>query len=218
MQYNKIIKVQIYTKYLSKAYKLIKGKSFELSFYKFSIDLSFSLQDINILSNTINFSSKLNILIRKYLISLILNWEEECEFHELSNLISTNLLPFCPLLINNKDTLEDNIYKINFFFDEFICAINPNLKDANNKFYKKIFLDFSSTYDGENNIDYNHIYLAMILIYIRIKLGKYNPQVLVMYNSCFKKYSYREILISFIKCYFKTEDKINIPYNFFMTD
>ena len=222
MQINKTIKVQIYTKFLSKAWELIKDKPFELSFYNFSLDLSYSLQDINILSNTINFYSKLNILIRRYLNSLILNWEEECKFHELSNLISTNILPFCPLLINNKDSLEDNIAIVNFFFDEFIYAINPSLKNENNNFYKKLFLDFNSTYEGENNKDYtdnhNHIYLAMMLIYIRIKIGKYNPQVLVMFISYFKNNSYREILISFIKCYLKSEDKINIPYNFFMTD
>ena len=213
---NKKYVIQIYTKFLSKAMDDIKVKPFELFFYNFFLNLSFYIKDINVLSNITNFYSKLNILIRRYLISLILNWENPCEFKELSNLISNNILPFCPLLINNKDSLEENNTKINFFFDEFINALGVQIQQ--NIVYKNLFLKYAKSYKGENNIEPNHIYLAIMLIFIRIKFGVYNPEVLVLYVSFFKKESYRKILINFIECYLKNENRKDIPYNFLLAD
>ena len=56
----------------------------------------------------------------------------------------------------------------------------------------------------------------MMLVFIRLKFGKYNPQVLLTYITHYKKWDY--VFPLFLNSYFKNDSKKDILYHFFLMD
>ena len=213
---------KIYEKKLKEYLPLIKGNQFEFTIYKFILANSpFVIikkfresRNIFIFENITN---KFNILMKRYLFKLIFKWEEECDFLELSNLIKENILPFCKLFIDIRDTLENRKNKILFFFDEFIKELIPDFHE-NCLTYKKLALEYTNSYQYDDNFYYNldsKIYISIMLIFIRLKFGKYNPLILYFYISHYSR-NYEEFFLSFLKAYYNNRNKSDILYHYFL--
>ena len=214
--------INIYFKFLNNSWKNIENTLSKFSFYKFSIELCSQIRNINILSKKKSFLSELNILLKKYLLAHILNWEIPLDYSELHRLVNENILPFVIILLQKEDTIEKNNLRINFFFDEFLPALNPDFK---NKFeaYKNFILEYASRLNNKDlfNLDakiINQIYLAIMLIFIKLKLGNYNPKVLIIYFSYLKQFDFTPIFTSFIKSYTDNNNKNDIPLHYFLSD
>ena len=142
--------------------------------------------------------------MKKYLYQLSYKWNEDYNFNELSLLIKENIIPFCKLFLDSKDTLEDRKNKINFFFDEFITVLNSEFRNSKYQQYKQLALNYMDlNQDSDDNYFYHldyKIYLSMMLIFIRLKFGKYNPSFLFGYIlNDIKENNY---FLLFLKSYF----------------
>ena len=204
-----------YEKKLIKSLPLIKGNKDEFAIYKFILKYSPNINNKFIFESTIR---KLKLLMKMYFNKLIFRWEEDCEFSELCNFINDNILLFCKLFLNLKDSLEDRKNKINFFFDEFIHVLNPEFKEKFRQ-YKELSLDYLNFTRDDDEYYYNcesDIYFSMMFIFIRLKFGKYNPTLLYKY-LCIINSSIDTFLL-FLKAYFNNSNKKDIPYHFFLID
>ena len=194
---------------------MIKGNPNEFTIYKFILKYSPFIKNIFIFHREI---THFKVLMKKYLIQLVFKWEEECNFSELSEFINKNILLFSKIFIDIKDSLQNRKNKINFFFDEFIKGLNLGFKEELQK-YKQLALDYTKNYQDDDNFYYelnSEIYISMMLIFIRLKFGKYNPQVLFTYITRYKKGDY--VFLLFLNSYFKNDNKKDILYNFFLMD
>ena len=206
---------KIYENRLIENLPLIKGNPNEFTIYKFILKYSPFIKNIFIFHREI---THFKVLMKKYLIQLVFKWEEECNFSELSEFINKNILLFSKIFIDIKDSLQNRKNKINFFFDEFIKGLNLEFKEELHK-YKQLALDYTKNYQDDDNFYYelnSEIYISMMLIFIRLKFGKYNPQVLFTYITHYKKGDY--VFLLFLNSYFKNDNKKDILYNFFLMD
>ena len=208
---------KIYDKKLKINLPLIKGRKDEFFIYKFILKYSPNINNKFIFGNVIREFAR---LMKYYLKKLIINWKDDLDFSELSNFIDANILIFCKLFFNLKDTLIDRRNKINFFFDEFIYVLNPEFKE---KFvnYKQISLDYLNFKDEDEEYFYDidsKLYLSMMLIFIRLKFGKYDFNLLYDFfenNGYIPSY---DIFLFFLKAYFNNENKKDILYHYFLID
>ena len=208
---------KIYEKKLKNNLNAIKNNKNIISIYKFILKYSPKLNNLYIFNYTVSIFS---ILIKKYLYQLLFKWNEDCDFKDLSNLIKENIVPFCKLFLDLKDTLNDRKNKINFFFDEFINILDPAFKSVNFQKYKQLALNYMDlNQDSEDNFFYQldyKIYFTMMLIFIRLKFGKYNPSILYLY--IIKNKSNNNFFLLFLKSYFNDIYKNNIPYHFLLLE
>ena len=205
----------IYEKTIKKILPLIKGAPNEFEAYKFIFKYSPFINNIFIFHYEI---MEFKMLMKKYLNQLVFKWEEDCDFSELTIFINKNIFLFSKLLIDIKDSLEGRKNKINFFFDIFINELNPVFRD---KFlnYKQLALEYTNNYNDDDNFYYDlnyEVYISLMLIFIRLKYGKYNPQVLYAYITHYKKGDY--VFSLFLKSFFKNNNKKDILYHFFLMD
>ena len=213
---NKCIEeINNYHKKLKENLSIINNDKNVFSIYKFILKYSPHIKNIYIFNTNI---SRYKILMKKYLYLLLFKWNEDCDFKELSDLIKENIVPFCKLFIDVKDTIEDRKNKINFFFDEFINELDPAFKNEQYQRYKRLALNYLNfSQDIEDNyfyqLDYK-IYFPMMLIFIRLKYGKYNPDVLYAY--VLENKSNNNFFLLFLKSYFYEEYKNNIPNHFLL--
>ena len=216
----------LYQKKLKERLSFIKGESDKFSIYKYILKYSPYINNNFIFNDTI---TKFKILMKKYFYQLIFKWNEDCDFSELQNLIIEDILPFCKLFLDRKDSYEDRKNKINFFFDEFIPVllkkidvekVNPQFKEEEYQQYKQLALDYlnineDSDHEFFYNLDYK-IYFPLMLIFIHLKFGKFNPYILSLYIS---KYKYQNnVFLLFLRAYFNNDNKNDIPYHFFLLD
>ena len=213
----------LYERKLKENLPLIKGIQNKFLLYNFILRFSPHLNNIFIFNNTF---SKFKFLMKKYYYQLIVKWDEECDFSELANLINENILPFVKLFLNSKDSFEDRKNKIDFFFDEFIQILfkKINIK-INNEFNKKELQNYKQialNYDNLNedseffyNLDYK-IYFILMLIFIRLKFGKYYPHILLTFVSKYKPNN--NVFLLFLKAYLNNDNKNDIPYHLFLLD
>ena len=85
--------------------------------------------------------------------------------------------------------------------------------------YKQLALDYTKNYQDDDNFYYelnSEVYISMMLVFIRLKFGKYNPQVLLTYITHYKKWDY--VFPLFLNSYFKNDSKKDILYHFFLMD
>ena len=188
-----------------------RNKPHESSYYKFILK-HFPLKQV-----FINQISLFNIIIKKYLNSLIYNWEKECDFSELKTFINENPLIFCFLFSTKGDNEENAKNKIFFFFDEFINALEPNSKEKYS-LYRNLaleYLEYNKVKKNFFNLDSKY-YLSLWLIFIRLKFGKYNPQILILFFSYYK--GIYQIFLYFLKSFFNTEKKQDILYHYLFSE
>ena len=165
----------------------------------------------------INEISKFKILMKNYMKSLIYNWEKECDFSELKKFINENIIIFCFLFSTENDSKTAEEDKIYFFFDEFIKALDSNSKEKY-LLYKDLALEYIEYWKKTDiyfNLDSKY-YLSLWLIFVRLKFGKYNPQVLILFLSYYKE-TYK-LFLNFLVSYFKTEYKPDIIHHYFFSD
>ena len=218
--------LKLYEKKLKENLPLIKKYKYEFSIYKFILKFSPHINETSIFNLTI---LRFKLLMKKYLNQLVFKWNEDCDFSELADLINEDILPFCKLFLNVKDSYEDRKNKIDFFFDEFVNALfnkykceqlNPDFKTERYQQYKQLALNYMEFIEESNNeffynLDYK-IYFSMMLIFIRLKFGKFNPYILYQYTS---KYNEKNpVFLLFLKAYFNNDNKNDIPYHFFLLD
>ena len=191
--------------------KTCKNQPYEHLYYKFILEnCSLSV----LLATKI---SEFKLLLKRYLKKLIYKWEEDCDFNDLKNFIKENILIFCFLFLKDNDDLEEIHNKIYFFFDEFINIIDPEFKDTS-EIYKNLALEYLDIENKKKNT-YNlasSYYLAIVLIFVRLKFGKYNPELFILVCNYYKL-TY-PIILSFMNSCLKTQDKMNIPYHYFFTE
>ena len=195
----------------------MKGIKDEFLIYKFILKYSPNINNKFIFEKVI---VRFKILMKSYLNKLLFKYKDDLDFSELSNLIDANILLFCKLFLNIKDTLIDRKNKINFFFDEFIYVLNPEFKEKFVK-YKQISLDYLNFKDEDEEYFYeldSKLYLSMMLIFIRLKFGKYNCHILYDYYINNKYMSSYDIFLLFLKAYFNNDNKIDILYHYFLID
>ena len=196
-------------------------KDFPIPCYQFFFFLSDYFHNINILSNKdYDFRFNLKLLIRKNILYLIKEWDKPYDYSELLDTIETNILSFCRILINNScESLEENILKINFFFD-LIYELKPENK---NKFddYKNMTINYisyvSSDY-GFQALDsqtLNYFYLLLINLYIKKKFGDYNPELLFLFSHFYE--GHINIFLMFIKCIKENGNLNEIKNHFFIS-
>ena len=217
---------KLYEKRLKENLPLIKNHKNEFPIYKCILKYSPHINKISIFNSTI---SRFKLLMKKYLYQLLFKWNEDCDLYELADLINENILPFCKLFLDAKDSYEDRKNKIDFFFDEFVnilfetykCEeLNPEFKTEKYQQYKQLalnYMDFNEENGNEfyYNLDYK-MYFSMMLIFIRLKFGKFNPYILYIYIS---KYNLKNpVFLLFLKAYFNNDNKNDIPYHFFLLD
>ena len=138
----------------------------------------------------------------KYLNYLLLNWKESlCDYSEIINQIKDDIPCYCLYFLKAISSKENKLKAINFFFDEFIYLLNPELKN-NYEYYRNISLNYISKieYDFCSN---QNFYFLIIIIYIKIKYGDYNPNLLyyicnTSYNSIEGTYSFENTFFYFI--------------------
>ena len=204
---------RIYENKLKENLPLIRGNQNEFEVYKFILKYSPIIKNLFIFHREVN---RFKVLMKKYLNQLVFKWEEDYNFSELSSIINKNILLFSKIFLDIKDPLEKRKNKINFFFDEFINELNPEFKDKFQK-YKQLALDYTKNYQDDDNFYYDlnsEVYISMMLIFIRLKFGKYNPQALFTYITYFKKGDY--VFSLFLKSYFQNDNKRDILYHFFL--
>ena len=200
-----------FNKLFKQALLLAKNKSYEFAFCQFILKY-FPLKKV-----FKAIISEFNILMKRFLNKLIYNWEEEIDFSKLIKFINDNMLIFCFLFSTSNENEENEKNKIIFFFDEFIKILEPNIRD---KFilYKKLafeYIDYKEKSANFFNLDQKY-YLSLWLIFIRLKFGKYNPQVLIIFFSYYG--SIYQIFLSFLKSYFSTESKNDILHHFLFSE
>ena len=189
---------------------LVKDKPYEYSYYKFI------LENLNLYVLFQVEISALTSLLKRYLNDLVINWKNDFDFSDLKNLINENLACFCFLFLNADKSFREIGNIKNFFYDEFINLLEPNFKE---KFsiYKNLADEFFD-FQGKNyfGLD-NKCNLSLMLIFVRLKFGKYNPKLLIM----FILYYYDNIGLlfnSFITSYLQTEVKEDILYHYFFIE
>ena len=147
--------------------------------------------------------SKFNILMRRYLNKLLYHWEEESDFSDLVKYIKDYIPIFCFIFLRKKDNIQETEDKINFFFKEFIKALEPSFENKFDIYYQQALSyidhkDEAKFYlkSPEKELLLPKNYLALILIFVRVKFGKFNPQLFFLFIYKYKKY------INFIYCNF----------------
>ena len=208
---------KIYEKKLKENLSVINNNKNALSIYKFILKFSPHINNIFIFNCII---LKFKFLMKKYLYQLSYKWNEDYNFNELSLLIKENIIPFCKLFLDSKDTLEDRKNKINFFFDEFITLLNSEFRNSKYQQYKQLALNYMDlNQDSDDNYFYHldyKIYLSMMLIFIRLKFGKYNPSFLFGYIlNDIKENNY---FLLFLKSYFNNENKNDILNHYLLLE
>ena len=103
---------KIYEKKLKENLSVINNNENSLSIYKFILKFSHHING-NFIFNYIII--KFNFFMKKYLYQLLYKWNDDYNFNDLSELIKENIVPFCKIFLDLKDTLEDRKNKINFF-------------------------------------------------------------------------------------------------------
>ena len=203
---------QLFIKKFKQSLKIVKNKFYEFLFYKFVLK-HFPLK---IIFNT--EISEFTILMERFIDKLTYNWEEECNFTEIIKFIDENILIFCFMFFKNNENPEKVKMKIIFFFDEFINILEPNFK---NKFilYRELALEYIYYNKHNNNLINlkNNCYLSILLIFVRLKFGKYNPQFLIMFFLYYNNAIY-SVFLSFLKSYFATVSKKGIVYHYLFSE
>ena len=215
---------RLYEKKLKENLPFIKGHQYEFSIYNYILKYSPHINNIFIFNYTI---ARFKILMKKYYYQLVLRWNEDCDFSELANLIKENILPFCKLFLDIKDSFEDRKNKINFFFDAFIQILFEKYKfeELDNEFktekyqnYKQLSLNYlhsNEDYEYFYNLNYK-IYFTMMLIFITLKYGKFNPHLLLIFISKYK--TNNDAFLLFLKAYYNNDNKNDILNHFFLLD
>ena len=192
-----------------------------ISNYTFFFFIFDFFKNINILStNNINFLYDLKLLINKTLLHFINEWDKPYDYSEFLNLVEPNLLAFCRILIyNENDTLEENIYKLNFFFD-FLKELKPELQnkcDEYNNMTIQYISSVSKDYEFQaiDSKTLGYFYFMIILLYVHNKIGDYNPELLFFFTYYYNQYN--NIFIMFIKCIKENKNDLsNIKNHFFL--
>ena len=194
-----------------KSLNFVKGKNYEMKYYRyflkvFKVDKLFKKE-----------ISTFKFLMGKYLNLLLYQWEKECEFSELIKFINDNIHIFTFIFLRKKDSFQESNDKINFFFKEFIKALNPNFE---NQFELNLqqALDFI---DLKDETKYDEIllpinYLSLILIFVRAKFGKFNPQLLFLFFCKYNQYI-NFIYCNFISHYLENHFGKALLYHYFFT-
>ena len=207
----------IYEKKLNDNLSNIKENKNVLSIFKFILKYSPHKNNAYIFKNIF---SKFKILMRKYFNQLLFKWNEDCDFKELSELIKENIVPFCKIFLDLKDTLEDRKNKINFFFDAFIIELDSEFKNIQYQQYKQLALNYMNLIQDEEDNYFYHldykIYFSILLIFVRLKFGKYNPSILFTY--ILENKSNHKFFLLFLKSYFNDIYKDNIPNHFLLVE
>ena len=208
---------KIYEKKLKENLSVINNNKNALSIYKFILKFSPHINNIFIFNR---FILKFKFLMKKYLYQLSYKWNEDYNFNELSLLIKENIIPFCKLFLDSKDTLEDRKNKINFFFDEFITLLNSEFRNSKYQQYKQLALNYLDLNEDNDNNHFYHldykIYLSMMLIFIKLKFGKYNPSFLFCY--ILNNIKGNNYFLLFLKSYFNNENKNDILNHFLLLE
>ena len=191
--------------------KSAKNKAYEYSYYNLILK-HFPLQKI--------FKTEISefyLLLNKYLNKLYYHWESECDFSDLNKFINDNIIIFCFLLLKKDEKIEQCKNRIKFFFEEFINLIEPNAKERID-IIKKLayeYLDYESIDKFYFDLSPKY-YLSLWLIFIRLKFGKHNPQLLILFISYYGNIDF--IFNKFISSYLETDNKQDILYHYFLIE
>ena len=176
------------------------------------------------------FLSRMNYIIYKYINIFLEKWNKPVDYINIINDIIDDILCYCKYFINLLTSKKQIINIINFFFDEFIYLIKPELK-INYEYCRTITLNYLSTFKDEQN-DYQYkfhyqkefkigfkssksFYFLMMLINIKIKFGDYNPRLL--FNICNNYFSFIDVFLLFIDGLKENIDKKEFVKHFFLT-
>ena len=165
---------------------------------------------------------EINSLIKNSFYHFINECDKPYDFSVFIKLIESNLLYFCRLLINSKDTIEDNLDKINFLFD----LMNELKSGFKNKYedYLRLLIEYIQSKPEcinskpkkdlmkENTL--NNFYLILILIYANAKFGLFNPELLILFTNFYRKH--KKIFIMFINCIKENNNDNSIKDHFFL--
>ena len=155
--------------------------------------------------------------MKRYLNKLCYHWESECDFSELNKFINDNMIIFCFLLLKKDGKIEQCQNRIKFFFEEFFNLIEPNDKEKIDIFKQLAYeyLNYESTDKLYFDLSPEH-YLSLWLIFIRLKFGKYNPELLILFISYYRYIDF--IFNKFISSYLETDYKQDILYHYFLIE
>jgi hypothetical protein len=147
----------------------------------------------------------------KYLKYLLLNWNKSLDdYSQIINQIKDDIPCYCQYFLKTILSKEYKIKTINFFFDEFIYLLNPDLK-SNYEFYRIFSFNYMSNLNNGQNESmpkfkfheytfysnfHDNFYFLILLINIKIKYGDYNPNLL--YYICIKYFSFNDAFFYFI--------------------
>ena len=158
------------------------------------------------------FISRMRCLTSKYLKYLLFNWNQPLDdYSEIINEIKDDIPCYCQYFLKTIISKEYKVKTINFFFNDFIYLLNPELKS--NYEYNRIFsfkyMSSIKNIDKEQNWSipkfqrktfnqnsHNSFYFLMMLINIKIKYGDYNPNLL--YYICNKYFSFNDAFFYFV--------------------
>ena len=149
------------------------------------------------------FLLRKNVFIYTYLMHLLYNWNSPLNYSEIINSIKNDIPCYCKYFLNLLLSKEWIIKIINFFFDEFIYLIKPELKE-NYEFFRTMSLDYLSSINNYQNDDKyqeknsnGKIFCFLIMLFnIKIKYGDYNAQLL--FFICDKFFSFNEAFLIYL--------------------
>jgi hypothetical protein len=170
--------------------------------------------------------SSLNIFT-KYLVT---KWDKPLKSFYISNNVINKIELYCLLIIDNFPTFVEQKKAINFFFEEFILLLNPEMKDRL-KYYQQICFDYMYKINSqpkeeeeEEEVSFpkkiknfktkNSLFLLMVLIHIKIRYGDYNP--VILFNISKRLDCSKEIFMSYVDCLHENLSKKEIIDNFLL--
>ena len=208
---NEIFSNKKYLFMFKNSLKSAQNQAYEYSYYNLILK-HFPLQKI--------FKKEISefyILLKRYLNKLCYHWESECDFSELNKFINDNMIIFCFLLLKKDGKIEQCQNRIKFFFEEFFNLIEPNDKEKIDIF-KQLAYEYLN-YESTDKLYFDlspENYLSLWLIFIRLKFGKYNPELLILFISYYRYIDF--IFNKFISSYLETDYKQDILYHYFLIE
>ena len=208
--------------YFPSGNKEIYNINADIKYYNIYFFFADYFKDLNFLSQKkTNYIHDINCMIKENLKLLLNDWDKSFTFPKFVAEVENNILFFCKLLIIDNSLKEENCLKINFFF-EFLFDIKPELKEKYSP-YKEMVLTYitnmtNSEYFGftEEQTIWNY-YLMLILMYVKFKLGNYNPEILFLFLDYYEQYN--KTFLLFIQCLKeKNKENMNISKHFFLGD
>ena len=172
---------------------LLKGKSFEAEYYALYILLSNALDEPKILfpkKKSANFIQTIKYFNKRNWNKIIKNINGDFDFSEVVNLINRNILVFCKLYKGKTKMFLGII-------EELVPNLNLNV-------YKKV-MELVEQYSSNDHFEHkkddqfpeevlNELFVIMILLFIKKKFEKDNPNLVIFLLTHMIKFDYCEII------------------------